>query len=64
MLRPAVIMGLGQSGLDVVREFRRMTQERCGTADRVPHLKVLFLDTDSETLHSATASGGARARPR
>jgi serine/threonine protein kinase len=58
VLRPAVIIGLGQSGLDVVREFRRMTQERCGTADRVPHLKVLFLDTDSETLHSATASCG------
>ena len=34
-----------------------MTQERFGTADRVPHLKMLFLDTDSDTLHSATAAG-------
>jgi serine/threonine protein kinase len=57
-LRPAVIIGIGQVGLDVVREFRRLTQERFGTSDRVPHLKVLFIDTDSETLHSATAGGG------
>ena len=57
-LRPAVIIGIGQHGLDVVREFRRITQERFGTADRVPHLKVLFLDTDSDTLHAATAGAG------
>ena len=57
-LRPAVIIGLGQGGLDVVREFRRVAQERFGTADRIPHIKLLFLDTDSETLHSATASAG------
>jgi eukaryotic-like serine/threonine-protein kinase len=57
-LRPAVIIGLGQGGLDVIREFRRMAQERFGTADRIPHLKVLFIDTDSETLHGATGSVG------
>ena len=57
-LRPAVIVGLGQGGLDVLREFRRAAQEHFGTADRLPHLRMLFLDTDSETLHAATSSGG------
>jgi eukaryotic-like serine/threonine-protein kinase len=58
-LRPAVVIGIGQSGLEILREFRRMTQERFGSADRVPHIKLLFLDTDSETLHAATSSAGA-----
>jgi serine/threonine protein kinase len=58
VLRPVVVIGLGQGGLDVLREFRRKAQEQCGTADRLPHLKLLFVDTDSETLHAATASGG------
>ena len=57
-LRPAVVVGLGQGGLDILREFRRAAQERFGTADRLPHLKVLFIDSDSETLHSATAASG------
>src|SRR5262249_9209249 len=57
-LRPAVVVGIGQVALDVIREFRHMTQERFGTADRVPHLRLLFLDSDSETLHAATASAG------
>ncbi|HEX3152155.1 MAG TPA: tubulin-like doman-containing protein [Gemmataceae bacterium] len=56
-LRPAVVIGIGQSGLEVAREFRRITQERFGSPDRIPHLKMLFLDTDSDTLHSATAAG-------
>jgi hypothetical protein len=56
-LVPALIVGIGQCGLDVVREFRRTVQERFGTSDRVPHLKVLFIDTDSDTLHSATSGG-------
>lgn len=61
-LVPAVVVGIGQLGLDVVREFRRLAQERFGMADRLPHLKVLFIDTDSETLHSAT-SGTAALEP-
>jgi serine/threonine protein kinase len=58
VVRPAVVVGLGQGGLDVIREFRRLVQQQFGTSDRLPHLKLLFLDTDSETLQSATASAG------
>jgi eukaryotic-like serine/threonine-protein kinase len=56
-LRPAVVVGIGQIGLDVVRGFRRMAQERFGMADRLPNTKVLYIDTDSEALHTATAGG-------
>jgi serine/threonine protein kinase len=56
-LVPAVVVGIGQNGLEVVREFRRMVQERFGMAERLPHLKTIFIDTDSDTLHSATIPG-------
>jgi len=59
-LVPAVLVGIGQLGLEVVREFRRTTIERFGVADRLPHLKTIYIDTDSEALHAAT-NGGAGA---
>jgi eukaryotic-like serine/threonine-protein kinase len=62
-LVPAVVIGIGQSGLEVVREFRRMTMERFGTPDRLPHLRMLFIDTDSEALHTATAAGPGALDP-
>ncbi len=62
-LLPAVLVGIGQGGLEVVREFRRIAQETFGMADRLPHLKVLFIDTDSDTLHSATVSGPGALDP-
>ena len=62
-LLPAVVVGIGQGGHDVIRDFRRMIQERFGMADRLPHLKLLFIDTDSETLHAATAGGSGPLDP-
>ena len=58
ILLPAVVIGAGQCGLDVIREFRRLIQDRYGSMDRLPHLRTMFIDTDSETLHSATTGAG------
>jgi serine/threonine protein kinase len=55
-LVPAVIVGIGQVGIDVLREFRRQIAERFGSFDRLPHLRLIALDTDPETLQKATAS--------
>ena len=57
LLIPAIVIGLGETGLHILREFRRATEEIVGAMDRVPHLRTLFLDTDSETLHAATQDG-------
>jgi eukaryotic-like serine/threonine-protein kinase len=62
-LLPAVLIGIGQGGLDVLRDFRRMAHDQFGTAGRLPHLKVLFIDTDSDTLHSATTPGPGALEP-
>jgi eukaryotic-like serine/threonine-protein kinase len=62
-LQPAVVVGIGHCGLQVVREFRRMAQERFGVAERLPHLKIIYIDTDSESLHDATAGGAGALDP-
>ena len=58
-LLPAVIVAIGQVGLEVLREFRKLAQERFGMSDRLPNIKTNFIDTQSETLQAAP-SGGPR----
>ncbi len=53
---PAVVIAIGQAGIDVVRRFRRQVVERYGSFERLAHLKLMFLDTDPDTLHAATAT--------
>lgn len=53
ILLPAIVIGLGEIGLHVLREFRRSAIEMIGGMERIPHIKSLFLDTDSDTLHKA-----------
>ena len=62
-LVPAVVIGLGQGGLDIVHSFRRQAHEQFGTGGRLPHIKTLFIDTDSDTLHSATTAGTGALEP-
>ncbi|HVK11101.1 MAG TPA: tubulin-like doman-containing protein [Gemmataceae bacterium] len=57
-LVPAVLVGLGQYGLEIVGDFKRALRERFGGLDRVPHIKLLFVDTDSAALHTATDLAG------
>lgn len=61
-LVPALIIGLGESGLRVLRRFRQMIADRFGNFEKVPVLKEIYIDTDAETLQSATTartSGGS-----
>jgi serine/threonine protein kinase len=55
MLVPAVIIGIGQLGIDVVQRFRRQVVDRYGSFERVANLRLICLDTDPDTLQAATA---------
>ena len=55
-LVPAVVIGIGQLGIEVVQHFRRQVVERYGSFERVANLRLLCIDTDPETLQAATAS--------
>jgi hypothetical protein len=54
-LMPALVIGVGRTGLQVIRQFRAAVAERFGPTAVLPHLRCLFLDTDPETLESAVA---------
>lgn len=49
VLMPAVVIGLGRTGLLVLQRLRRLVQDRFGTA-KLPHIELLYIDTDADTL--------------
>ena len=57
-LRPAVIIGLGQSGLRVLQRLRFDLAERYGPPECTPLVRTLFVDTDADALDEA-----AKTRP-
>src|SRR5262245_9793077 len=59
VLVPAVVIGIGQAGLAVLRRLRQIVTERCGPPDSLPHLRLFALDTDAEALQAALNGPGA-----
>lgn len=57
-LRPALVIGLGQFGLFTLQRLRRTIRERFDAAS-LPHLKFLYIDTESETLQSIRSSSSS-----
>jgi eukaryotic-like serine/threonine-protein kinase len=55
-LVPAVIIGIGQLGIEVVQRFSRQVVDRYGSFERVANLRLICIDTDPETLQAATAA--------
>ena len=61
VLVPALVLGLGQMGMAVVQRMRQRLHQRFGGMDRVPHLRLMVLDTDPEIVRAATRGpDGAR----
>ncbi len=55
VLFPALVVGVGATGLGVLLALRRSIREQFGRADAVPTLKFLYLDTDPDAAALATA---------
>lgn len=60
-LVPAVIIGLGGDGLAVLKQLKQYVIERLGEFDALPQLKLLYIDTDPETVQIAERGQGALA---
>ena len=56
-LFPALVVGVGKLGLEVLQQLRDSIQERVGAMAQLPNLRLLFLDTDPEALRTATRDG-------
>lgn len=50
VLRPAVIVGLGKTGLTVLRKFRKLLFENYGPPSNMGHIRLLYIDTDPEQM--------------
>lgn len=61
VLFPALVIGIGQTGLTVLQGLRRLIQDRFGSPDAVPTVRFLYIDTDPEATASATRGPGALA---
>jgi hypothetical protein len=61
VLFPALVVGLGQQGLNVLRQLRCDLVEQFGSVEALPNLRMLYLDTDPEGMQAATTGRAAMA---
>ncbi len=54
VLFPALVIGLGVAGREVLRQLRKALHKRCGPADVLPNVRFLLLDADPDELSQAT----------
>jgi hypothetical protein len=54
VLCPALVIGLGGLGAEVLREFRKALHKRWGPPAVLPHLRLLQIDADPDALAKAT----------
>ncbi len=52
-IRPALVIGLGGTGLRFLQRFRKQVADHHGSMDAVPAVRTLFIDTDPDTLAAA-----------
>src|SRR5262249_32861791 len=53
-LFPALVIGVGQSGMQLLQRFREMLVAQFGTLDQLPCVRLLQIDTDPEIIRQAT----------
>ncbi len=53
VLFPALVVGVGQTGLAVIQKLRQIIRDRFVTTETIPNVRFLYLDTDPETAAAA-----------
>jgi serine/threonine protein kinase len=53
VLFPALVIGLGNVGRNVLQRVATLLRERFGALETLPHLRLLYLDTDPEAVRLA-----------
>ncbi|MFN4259698.1 MAG: tubulin-like doman-containing protein [Gemmataceae bacterium] len=61
VLFPALVIGLGVVGLHSLQSLREALINRFGDLSTLPHLRMLYIDTDPEGLRLAVEGGGQMA---
>ncbi len=53
-LRPAVVIGIGYTGLRILQRLNRELTDRFGTPNRRPVVRMVYIDTDPDAITGAT----------
>jgi serine/threonine protein kinase len=61
VLLPAIVIGVGELGLGVLQRLREAMQARFGSSQALPHLRLLYIDTDPQTAQKATEGSSSTA---
>jgi serine/threonine protein kinase len=61
VLLPALVIGVGETGLGVLQRLREALHSQFGAADALPHLRLLYLDLDPDSLRKAVEGPPAAA---
>jgi hypothetical protein len=57
ILFPSVVIGVGGAGLAVLQQLRESLTNRVGPAAVVPHIRLLYIDTDPDVLKELPSGG-------
>ncbi len=65
-IRPALVIGLGFTGIRIVRQLRHCIEERFGSMANVPALRCLGIDSDPDAIERAAMpiDGGPAPMPK
>lgn len=55
IVQPALVIGIGQIGVDTLSHLRARMVTEFGSPNALPNIRLLAIDTDAETLQQATA---------
>ncbi|HMF16107.1 MAG TPA: tubulin-like doman-containing protein [Gemmataceae bacterium] len=64
VLRPAMVIGLGRTGLAILKHLRAELNDQFGHPDNLPNIRLLYLDTDPEAAQAATKGTADALLPR
>jgi eukaryotic-like serine/threonine-protein kinase len=59
VLLPALVIGLGRLGQAVIGNLRQALCDRFGSLEHLPHLRLLYMDTDAEAVQASVHGGQA-----
>jgi len=57
VLLPALVIGLGKVGQAVIGNLRQALCDRYGSLEHLPHLRLLYVDTDGEAVQNSVHGG-------
>ena len=64
IIQPALVIGLGRLGIDTLRQTRKLLMSEFGSAEAVPQIRLVALDTDPESIQFAGQGDDEEGRLR